>query len=84
MLNNISNEFVEYHILQGNYIKMMLQKEEYKGYNELQYQLLFPSDWFGNSNYTRKIELLKIAIAQNKCIVDMEESIEFNEGIRHK
>lgn len=84
MINNISPEFVEYHFFQGKYINLMLKKEKYKGYNELQWTLFFPNNWDANRNYINKIEILKKAIDQNICITEMPESLDFEEGVRYK
>lgn len=78
----MSDDFIEYHYWQGKYIALMLKKEEYKEYNEFQYRLFFPNNWFQSINYIKKIEILKQAIQLNQCIVYMDEALDFEEGIQ--
>lgn len=78
----MSDDFVEYHYWQGKYIALMLRKEEYKNFNEFQYGFFFPNEWMNNTNYKRKVEILKKAIQLNQCITSMDECLEFEEGIK--
>lgn len=53
-----------------------------KHFNNLSDDELFPSGWYGNKNYTKKIEIISEAIKNNTLIINTKSYQDIIEGVR--
>mgnify|MGYP003475571659 FL=1 len=44
--------------------------------------ILFPSGWYGNKNYQKKIEIICEAIKTNTLIVNTKSYLDITEGVK--
>ena len=44
--------------------------------------ILFPSNWYGNKNYQKKIEIICEAIKTNTLIVNTKSYLDITEGVK--
>ena len=44
--------------------------------------ILFPSSWYGNKNYQKKIEIICEAIKTNTLIVNTKSYLDITEGVK--
>ena len=45
--------------------------------------ILFPSGWYGNKNYQKKIEIICEAIKTNTLIVNTKSYLDITEGVKY-
>ena len=53
-----------------------------KHFNNLNDDDLFPSGWYGNKNYQKKIEIICEAIKNNTLIVNTKSYLDITEGVK--
>ena len=53
-----------------------------KHFNNLSDDELFPSGWYGNKNYQKKIEIICEAIKTNTLIVNTKSYLDITEGVK--
>lgn len=53
-----------------------------KHFNNVNDSELFPSSWYGNNNYQKKIEIICEAIKTNTLIVNTKSYLDIMEGVK--
>ena len=53
-----------------------------KHFNNVNDSELFPSSWYGNKNYQKKIEIICEAIKTNTLIVNTKSYLDITEGVK--